>query len=96
MANTSSGPSLFVSRDAEIAARGQLLRRIAFLVLCGDFDEHLRILPTLFERIVEIFRNQWVVLFDDVFRCLRVLLVKVSHQHLSFFWPVVLTELVRC
>eukprot|EP00160_Parvularia_atlantis_P006317 Unigene15508_Nuclearia_a/m.46301 Unigene15508_Nuclearia_a/g.46301 ORF Unigene15508_Nuclearia_a/g.46301 Unigene15508_Nuclearia_a/m.46301 type:complete len:396 (+) Unigene15508_Nuclearia_a:279-1466(+) len=95
LAGGSGATALFASREAELAARGLLLRRVTFALLCGDVDEHLRILPGLFERVADAFRSGTVALYNDVFRCLRACLVRFSSQHLSFFWPVVLTELAR-
>lgn len=35
------------------------------------------------------------VLCLQVYLCLRVLLCRIGNQHLSSFWPIILTELLR-
>lgn len=49
------------------------------------------------EKLVEILRNHVVSprVHSEVYLCLRVLMCRISPQHLAQIWPVILTELLR-
>ena len=40
--------------------------------------------------------NAGDLVHSEIYLCLRVLLCRVGEEHLSSFWPVILTEMVRC
>ena len=71
------------------------LRRLSYLLLTGEKNHFLTQLPSVQEKLVEIFRNVTSpVVQSEVYLCIRVLLCRLSPHTLTSFWPVVLTELV--
>ncbi|KAJ3396413.1 hypothetical protein HDU92_003035 [Lobulomyces angularis] len=91
-----SSSSLFVSREAELLSRILNLRRLTFVVLSAPLDHYLQQLPSLQEKLVEIFKSTSSAMHVEAYFCLRVLLFKFSSQHLANLWPLVVTELVCC
>ncbi|KAI9138353.1 Dopey, N-terminal-domain-containing protein [Paraphysoderma sedebokerense] len=87
--------NIFSSRQTEILTRCTLLRRLSYLIFVGDKDQYLPQLPMLQEKIVELFKYWNGEVFAEVLLCLRVLLVRIGSQHLSNFWPLLHTELIR-
>ncbi|KAJ3223454.1 hypothetical protein HK099_001099 [Clydaea vesicula] len=90
-----SSSSLFVSREAELLSRILNLRRLTFVVLSAPLDHYLQQLPSLQEKLVEIFKSTSSAMHVEAYFCLRVLLFKFSSQHLANLWPLVVTELIR-
>ncbi|RKO82997.1 hypothetical protein BDK51DRAFT_34266 [Blyttiomyces helicus] len=72
-----------------------MLRRLSFALFCGAVDQYLPQLPSIQEKLVEVLKVSTGLMHVEVFLCLRVLLVRISTQHLSNLWPTVLTELIR-
>jgi hypothetical protein len=71
------------------------LRRLSYVLLAGDKNHFLTQLPSVQEKLVEIFRNvSSPVVQSEVYLCVRVLLCRLSPHNLTSFWPVLLTELV--
>lgn len=68
-----------------------------FLIL---FRQMLSLSPFLFllsERLTEALRsNSSPAVFAQMFLMFRVLLLRISPQHLTSLWPIMVTELVRC
>lgn len=85
---------LFTSREQETVNRSTMLRRLAFVVLCGEKDQFLPQLPVIQEKMVEQFKQGYNVAHAEVYLFLRVLITRISTSKLSSFWPVVLNELV--
>ena len=87
--------NIFANREQEMEQRAQLLKRLSFIIFCGDFDQYAQYLPDIQERISESIRQlQGPVLHEQVFLCFRVLLTRMSPNQLVSFWPPILTELV--
>lgn len=71
------------------------LRRLSYVLLTGEKNHFLTQLPSVQEKLVEIFRNVTSpVVQSEVYLCIRVLMCRLSPHNLTSFWPVVLTELV--
>ena len=71
------------------------LRRLSYVLFSGEKNHFLTQLPTIQEKLVDIFRTVTSpVVQSEVFLCIRVLLCRLSPHNLTSFWPVVLTEMV--
>ncbi|KJE92789.1 hypothetical protein CAOG_003688 [Capsaspora owczarzaki ATCC 30864] len=94
---TSATPlNLFASREQEVHLRASMLRCLTFVLLCGETDQYVRVLPTFQEHLIESLRmSDADELHIQVFLALRVLLLRVSPVNLTSFWPIILTELIR-
>jgi hypothetical protein len=88
--------NIFTNKEAETLARGNNLKRIAAVIYAAEKDHWLAHLPPLQEKLVDLLRNGTTdPIGSDVYLCLRVLLLRFSSRHLSAFWPVIITELMR-
>uniref|UniRef100_A0A672QY24 DOP1 leucine zipper like protein A n=1 Tax=Sinocyclocheilus grahami TaxID=75366 RepID=A0A672QY24_SINGR len=89
-----SSLSLFTNRDAELEQRAMLLKRLAFTIYSSEVDQYQKYLPDIQERLVESLRLPQVpILHAQVFLFFRVLLLRMSPQHLTSLWPTMITEL---
>uniref|UniRef100_A0A672KG84 DOP1 leucine zipper like protein A n=1 Tax=Sinocyclocheilus grahami TaxID=75366 RepID=A0A672KG84_SINGR len=89
----SSSLSLFTNRDAELEQRAMLLKRLAFTIYSSEVDQYQKYLPDIQERLVESLRLPQVpILHAQVFLFFRVLLLRMSPQHLTSLWPTMITE----
>ncbi|KAJ2697412.1 hypothetical protein FB645_005930 [Coemansia sp. IMI 203386] len=96
ISSASSGPALFANREHEAQMRAISLRRLSFVIWAGNTNQYLTSLPQIQERLVDILKNTpHPVVQMEVFLCLRVLLCRMSNNHMSSFWPMLLTELIR-
>ncbi|XP_051999915.1 protein dopey-1-like isoform X1 [Xyrauchen texanus] len=92
----SSSLSLFTNRDAELEQRAMILKRLAFTIYSSEVDQYQKYLPDIQERLVESLRLPQVpILHAQVFLFFRVLLLRISPQHLTSLWPTMITELVQ-
>uniref|UniRef100_A0A8C9RJK2 DOP1 leucine zipper like protein A n=1 Tax=Scleropages formosus TaxID=113540 RepID=A0A8C9RJK2_SCLFO len=92
----SSSLNLFSNRDAELEQRAMLLKRLAFTIYSSEVDQYQKYLPDIQERLVESLRLPQVpILHAQVFLFFRVLLLRMSPQHLTSLWPTMITELVQ-
>ncbi|KAG0365844.1 hypothetical protein BGZ54_006153 [Gamsiella multidivaricata] len=88
--------ALFTSRDQESLNRALMLRRLSFVIWCGSVDQYLPQLPNVQEKLVELLKlSSTEQVHPEIYLCLRVLLCRISNQHLNNFWPVLLTELIQ-
>ncbi|WRT65559.1 uncharacterized protein IL334_002504 [Kwoniella shivajii] len=94
---SASSANIFSNRDQEMLVKALNLRRLSFILLAADMNQHLVQLPAIQERLVEMLRSSQVSprVHSEVYLCLRVLLCRISPQHLANFWPVILAELLR-
>ncbi|XP_054554970.1 protein dopey-1 isoform X2 [Talpa occidentalis] len=88
--------NLFANRDVELEQRAMLLKRLAFAIFSSEVDQYQKYLPDIQERLVESLRLPQVpTLHSQVFLFFRVLLLRMSPQHLTSLWPTMITELVQ-
>lgn len=89
--------NIFTNREQEMISRSLNLRRLSFVLLAAERNHYLTQLPNIQEKLVEILRTDNVSprVHSEVYLCLRVLMCRISGQHLTNFWPVILAELVR-
>ncbi|KAK2524081.1 Dopey1 [Columba guinea] len=92
----SSSLNLFANREVELEQRAMLLKRLAFAIFSSEIDQYQKYLPDIQERLVESLRLPQVpTLHSQVFLFFRVLLLRMSPQHLTSLWPTMITELVQ-
>ncbi|XP_063217046.1 protein dopey-1 homolog isoform X2 [Bacillus rossius redtenbacheri] len=89
--------SIFSSREQEYELRAQLLKRLAFVILCSETDQYHKYMPEIQERLADSLRLPQVVpsVQAQVFLCFRVLLLRMSPQHVTSLWPIIISEMVQ-
>lgn len=94
---TQSGSlNIFSSKEQEYESRAQLLKRLAFVIFCSESDQYQRYMPDIQERLSESLKlSQVPSVHAQVFLCFRVLLLRMSPQHITSLWPGIITELVQ-
>ncbi|KNC80118.1 hypothetical protein SARC_07518 [Sphaeroforma arctica JP610] len=96
---TSSGQStlnIFSSQAQELDSKSRLVKRTAFVIYCGTQDEYYQDIPAIMECIVDCLRPpSSPVVQERVFLLFRIMLLRMSEQHLLAWWPTALTEVVR-
>ncbi|OCF39597.1 hypothetical protein I317_06612 [Kwoniella heveanensis CBS 569] len=94
---SASSANIFSNREQEMLVKSSNLRRLSFILLAAERNHYLTHLPAIQERLVEMLRSSAVSprVHSEVYLCLRVLMCRISPQHLINFWPVILAELLR-
>ncbi|XP_048879071.1 protein dopey-2 isoform X1 [Brienomyrus brachyistius] len=73
-----------------------LLKRQAFSLFSGEPDQYHPYLPLIQERLTETLRvGQSPSTAAQIFLTFRVLLLRISPQHLTSLWPIMITELIH-
>uniref|UniRef100_A0A3B3TXW5 DOP1 leucine zipper like protein B n=1 Tax=Poecilia latipinna TaxID=48699 RepID=A0A3B3TXW5_9TELE len=91
MGMQSSSLKLFPSADQ----KPMLLKRQAFAMFSGELDQYHLYLP-LIQRLTETLKmNSSPAVSAQMFLMFRVLLLRISSQHLTSLWPIMVTELIR-
>uniref|UniRef100_A0A673X659 DOP1 leucine zipper like protein B n=1 Tax=Salmo trutta TaxID=8032 RepID=A0A673X659_SALTR len=92
MSMQSSSLKLFPSAEQ----KPMLLKRQAFAMFSGELDQYHLYLPLIQERLTEALRmGQTPSVSAQMFLTFRVLVLRISPQHLTSLWPIMVTELVR-
>uniref|UniRef100_A0A8C7Q2K1 DOP1 leucine zipper like protein B n=1 Tax=Oncorhynchus mykiss TaxID=8022 RepID=A0A8C7Q2K1_ONCMY len=92
MSMQSSSLKLFPSAEQ----KPMLLKRQAFAMFSGELDQYHLYLPLIQERLTEALRiGQTPSVSAQIFLTFRVLMLRISPQHLTSLWPIMVTELVR-
>uniref|UniRef100_A0A8C2BCA4 DOP1 leucine zipper like protein B n=1 Tax=Cyprinus carpio TaxID=7962 RepID=A0A8C2BCA4_CYPCA len=92
MSMQSSSLKLFNSAEQ----KPMLLKRQAFAMFSGENDQYHFYLPLIQERLTENLRvGQIPSVSAQMFLMFRVLLLRISPQHLTSLWPIMVTELIR-
>lgn len=87
---------VFVSKEQENLLRARNIKRLAFVVLAGSVDQYLTQLPLLQEQIFDALKLAHAhSVYEQVFTLMRILMMRMSPQRLSSFWPVVISEMMR-
>nr|CAD7588637.1 unnamed protein product [Timema genevievae] len=101
--------SIFSSREQEYEQRAQLLKRLAFVIFCSEIDQapgrqSASIVSTssclsmfVQKRLADSLRLPQVVpsIQAQVFLCFSVLLLRMSPQHVTSLWPIIISEMVQ-
>ncbi|XP_051938697.1 protein dopey-2 [Hippocampus zosterae] len=81
---------------ANVDQKPMLLKRQAFAMYSGELDQYHLYLPLIQERLTEALRmNPSPAVSAQIFLMFRVLLLRISCQHLTSLWPIMVTELIR-
>ncbi|XP_017325079.2 protein dopey-2 isoform X2 [Ictalurus punctatus] len=92
MSMQSSSLKLFNSAEQ----KPMLVKRQAFAMFSGELDQYHLYLPLIQERLTENLRmGQTPAVSAQMFLMFRVLLLRISPQHLISLWPIMVTELIR-
>ncbi|KAK6309739.1 hypothetical protein J4Q44_G00196200 [Coregonus suidteri] len=92
MSMQSSSLKLFPS----VEQKPMLLKRQAFAMFSGELDQYHLYLPLIQERLTEALRiGQTSSVSAQMFLTFRVLMLRISPQHLTSLWPIMVTELIR-
>eukprot|EP00092_Neocalanus_flemingeri_P000320 GFUD01000342.1.p1 GENE.GFUD01000342.1~~GFUD01000342.1.p1 ORF type:complete len:1526 (+),score=540.23 GFUD01000342.1:2184-6761(+) len=91
-----SNISIFSSKELEQEQRALLLKRLAWVIFCSDIDQYQRQMPDITDRLSECLRTVPVSpsVQAAVFLCFRVILLRMSAVHVTFLWPLIITEMV--
>lgn len=88
--------NLFTSRESDLLARVCAIRRLSYTVYAEKRHAFLAQLPQMQEKVVEILRSGPAdVVHAELYLLMRVLLCRFDSQHLTGFWPIILTEVLR-
>ena len=85
---------IFTSKDQEAILRAHMLRKLTYVLFCGERDQFQPQLPAIQEKLVDVLKQSSNISHAEAFFCLRVMLLRISPRHLANFWPVVLSELM--
>uniref|UniRef100_A0A8C7F1E0 DOP1 leucine zipper like protein B n=1 Tax=Oncorhynchus kisutch TaxID=8019 RepID=A0A8C7F1E0_ONCKI len=92
MSMQSSSLKLFPSAEQ----KPMLLKRQAFAMFSGELDQYHLYLPLIQERLTEALRiGQTPSVSAQMFLTFRVLMLRISPQHLTSLWPIMVTELIH-
>ncbi|XP_050018014.1 protein dopey-2 isoform X2 [Alexandromys fortis] len=76
--------------------KAMLLKRQAFAVFSGELDQYHLYLPLIQERLTDNLRvGQTSTVAAQMFLFFRVLLLRISPQHLISLWPIMVSELIQ-
>ncbi|XP_023580184.1 protein dopey-2 [Trichechus manatus latirostris] len=76
--------------------KAMLLKRQAFAIFSGEFDQYHPYLPLIQERLTDNLRvGQTPIVAAQMFLFFRVLLLRISPQHLTSLWPIMISELIQ-
>ncbi|XP_075856441.1 protein DOP1B [Microcebus murinus] len=88
----SSSLKLFSSLEQ----KAMLLKRQAFAVFSGELDQYHLYLPLIQERLTDNLRvGQTPTAAAQMFLFFRVLLLRISPQHLTSLWPIMVSALIQ-
>lgn len=88
--------TIFVGHLEAAIQRALSVRRLAFIILSGSYDQYLDQLPWIQEKLVEALKQREgnADTFAAVFLCLRVLMVRIKPESMRPFWPAVISEML--
>uniref|UniRef100_A0A1A9UIY9 Uncharacterized protein n=1 Tax=Glossina austeni TaxID=7395 RepID=A0A1A9UIY9_GLOAU len=89
--------NIFTSREQEYEQRSMLLKRLAFVIFCSEFDQYHKYMPEIQEQLANSLRLSAMVpcVQAAVFLCFRVLLLRMSPDHITSLWPIIIAEMVQ-
>ncbi|XP_020645047.3 protein DOP1B [Pogona vitticeps] len=89
-------PSSSLKLFPSFEQKAMLLKRQAFAIFSGEIDQYHLYLPLIQERLTENLRvGQTSIVAAQMFLFFRVLLLRISPQHLTSLWPIMVTELIQ-
>lgn len=92
----SASINIFANREQEMEQRAQHLKKLSFTIFCSEVDQYQYCLPEIQERLAESLRlPQSPVVHEQIFLFFRVLILRMSAQHLTPLWPTIFSEVVH-
>ncbi|BFZ25222.1 hypothetical protein BsWGS_28261 [Bradybaena similaris] len=92
----SASLNLFTTKEQGCDLRALMMKRLAFAIFCSEADQYQRAMPEIQERLTECLRMpQQAHVMTSAFLCFRVLILRMSPQHLLSLWPTIITEMVH-
>ncbi|XP_012586331.1 PREDICTED: protein dopey-2 [Condylura cristata] len=89
-------PSSSLKLFSGVSQKAMLLKRQAFAVFSGELDQYHLYLPLIQERLADNLRvGQTSIGAAQMFLFFRVLLLRISPQHLTSLWPIMVSELIQ-
>ena len=93
--NKSGSLQIFSSKDQEVEQRANLVKRLAFILFCSERDQYQKHMTEIQEKLIESLRLASSPLVQSqVLLCFRVIILRMSSQHLTSLWPFIYTEMV--
>ncbi|XP_055920966.1 protein dopey-1 homolog isoform X1 [Eupeodes corollae] len=88
---------IFASREQEYEQRAMFLKRLAFVIFCSELDQYHKYMPEIQEQLANSLRLLPVIpaVQSAVFLCFRVLLLRMSPDHVTSLWPTIIAEMVQ-
>jgi len=72
------------------------MKRISFILFAGEMDQYAPFLQPIQEKILEALKLVHAPgVYEQVFLCLRVLILRISAKRFANFWPHILSEMMR-
>uniref|UniRef100_A0A182SUM3 DOP1-like C-terminal domain-containing protein n=1 Tax=Anopheles maculatus TaxID=74869 RepID=A0A182SUM3_9DIPT len=89
--------NIFTSKEQEYEQRALVLKRLAFIIFCSEVDQYHKYMPEIQEQLANSLRLPQVVplIQSAVFLCFRVLLLRMSADHVTSLWPIIIAEMVQ-
>lgn len=88
--------NFFYSGQVDMTIRALNFKKLAFIIFSGVKDQYLDQFPLIQEKLVEAIKiKDRQMVYESVFLCLRILILKINENALRSFWPVVVTEMIR-
>ena len=93
--NAAGTLNIFSSKEQENEQRAAMMKKLAFIICASETDQYAKSMPDIQERLTECLRLQGAPsVHAQVFLCFRVLLLRMSPQHLTSLWHIFVPELV--
>ncbi|XP_014250328.1 protein dopey-1 homolog isoform X1 [Cimex lectularius] len=93
----SNSLNIFSSKEQEFEQRAQLLKRLAFVLYCGENDQFHNNMSDIQERLADCVKTPQLApnLHAQVFLCFRVLLLRMSPSVIMPLWPIIISEILQ-
>ncbi|XP_070507305.1 protein DOP1 homolog isoform X2 [Chironomus tepperi] len=89
--------SIFTSKEQEYEQKAMLLKKLAFVIYCSEKDQYQKYMPEIQEQLSSCLRLPQVIscVQAAVLLCFRVLLLRMSPDHVTSLWPTIIAEMVQ-
>lgn len=97
LSHGSNSNVLFGWSDQEATYTHRNINRLSFIFLSGSSDGYMLNIKSVTEKLEEIMSSETVAdtLRNEVFTCLRAIILRVDPTHLSTIWTFVYSELYK-
>ncbi|KAG5676729.1 hypothetical protein PVAND_006540 [Polypedilum vanderplanki] len=89
--------NIFTSKEQEYEQKAMLLKKLAFVIFCSEKDQYQKYMPEIQEQLSTCLRLPQVIpcVQAAVLLCFRVLLLRMSPDHVTSLWPTIIAEMVQ-